>query len=363
MTRTMPMPTSSGSALSSRIARTLLVGASLSLLAACGGEAEESGPEPISIVGSSTVYPFAQKVAEDFVAANEGAAQPVIVSTGSGEGIEEFCAGEGPATADIVNASRRMTRSEFNRCSTNGVSGIIEIKVGRDGIAFASSIDDGIELDLSPASIYSALAANPFGEEQTAQNWSDVDGDLPNEPILVYGPPSTSGTRDALLDIVMEPACRQNNAMALLEESDSLSFERNCHALRSDEAYLPQGEQDDLVVRKVANNPRAIGVFGYSYLEENADTVKGLPMGGVLPTAETIADGTYPASRPLYIYVKAAHIGITPGLDAYLTQWSQSWSAGGPLTAIGLVPATDEQQATSAAAIANQTVMTLDDLD
>lgn len=363
MTKTPLMHRPNHSSATARAAKTLLIGASAVLLAACGSEAENAGPEPISIVGSSTVYPFAQKVAADFVAATEGASQPVIVSTGSGEGIDEFCAGEGAATADIVNASRRMTLEEFNRCTTNGVSGIIEIKVGRDGIAFISALEEGIELDLSPDAIYAALAANPFGEEQTAQNWSDVDGALLNEPILVYGPPSTSGTRESLLDIVMEPVCRSNREMAALEESDAMAFERNCHALRGDEAYLAQGEQDDLVVRKVANNPRAIGVLGYSYLEENTDSVKGLPMGGVLPTAQSIADGSYPASRPLYIYVKKAHIGVTPNLEDYLDQWAQSWSEGGPLEAIGLVPATAEQQEESAAAIAGQTAMTAEGLE
>jgi phosphate transport system substrate-binding protein len=340
---------------------TIMLPATLGL-AACGGEAENEA-EAITIVGSSTVYPFAQKVAEDFVAANEGMVAPQIESTGSGEGIEAFCAGEGPETPDIVNASRRMTFAEFNRCQNNGVSEIIEIKVGRDGIAFASAIDEGIELKLTPDNVYRALAANPFGEEQTAATWSQIDSSLPDAPIIVYGPPATSGTRDALLDIVMKPACNANAAMAALEESDATAYEQNCHALRADSAYIDQGEQDDLIVRKVANNPRAIGVFGFSYLEENSDQVKGLPLGGIMPTAETIADGTYPGSRPLYIYVKKAHIGVTPGIEAYLDQWAKSWSAGGPLAAIGLVPATDEAQATSAAAIKDKTALTLADFE
>lgn len=340
----------------------LLLGACVAMVSACSDGESDTGPEAISVVGSSTVYPFAQKVAEDYAAASQGAALPVIVSTGTGEGIEEFCAGEGPATADIVNASRRMTQQEFARCGANGVSGIMEIKVGRDGIVFVSSLDEGIDLNLTKNTVYRALSAMPFGAEQTALNWSDVDGSLPGEPILVYGPPSTSGTRDALLDIVLEPACRQNAAMAALAETDAAAFKRNCHAFRSDEAYINQGEQDDLIVRKVANNPRAIGVFGYSYLEENTDSVKGLPMNGVEPTAESIADGSYPASRSLYIYAKKAHIGVTPGLAEYLAQWSKSWSAGGPLANIGLVPATEEQQAQSAAIIEGQTAMTGEDL-
>jgi len=343
--------------------RLLVVSASAMILVACGAGEEDTGPEAISIVGSSTVFPFAQKVGEDYVAGNAGMAIPQIESTGTTEGIDTFCAGEGPGTPDIVNASRRMTATEFNGCSNNGVGELVEIKVGRDGIAFASSVDDGIELELSSGIIYQALAANPFGEDQGAANWSDVDGALPNEPIIVYGPPSSSGTRDALLDIIMKPACKNNAAMAALEENDATAFEQSCHALRGDSAYIAQGEQDELIVRKVANNPRAIGVFGYSYLEENADTIKGMSIGGVMPTAETIADGSYPASRPLYIYVKKAHIGVTPGIQEYLNQWSQSWGADGPLAAIGLVPATDEVQATSATAVSDLTVMTSEGLE
>lgn len=349
----------SGLLRSGKAGHALVLGGTLALLAACSG-GEEAGPAPIQIVGSSTVFPFAQKVGEDFVAGNEGAVAPLIESVGTTEGLDLFCAGEGPETPDIANASRRITINEFNACTNNGVSEIIEIKVGRDGIAFVSSADEGIELNLTPASVYRALAANPFGEEQTTQNWSDVDGSLPNEPIVVYGPPSTSGTRDALLKLVMAPACKANGAMAALEGEDAGAFERNCLAVRGDAAYIDQGEQDDLVARKVANNPRAVGIFGYSYLEENSDTIKGLSLGGVMPSAETIASGEYPGSRPLYIYVKKAHVGVTPGIQEYLNQWASSWSADGPLTSIGLVPATDEVQATSAEAVANLTVLTSD---
>lgn len=345
--------------------RTALMGAALApiaLLAACGGGEEDTGAAGISAVGSSTVYPFAVKVAEDYVAANEGATMPTVTSTGTGEGITAFCAGQGPGTPDIANASRRMTAEELAGCAANGVTEVVEIKVGRDGIVFVSALDDGIDLNLSRASVYRALAAMPFGTPQTAANWSDVDGSLPSEPIIVYGPPTTSGTRDALLDLVLQPACKADSAMAALEESDRSAFERNCHALRSDEAYLSQGEQDDVVARKVANNPRAVGIFGYSYLEENADSLKGLPLGGVMPSAETIADGTYPASRGLYIYVKKAHIGVTPGLGDFLAQWAASWGPGGALAAIGLVPMTEEQQAQNAAKVESLPVLTAEGL-
>lgn len=343
--------------------RTLLAAASLALLAACGGEEEDTGPEAIEIVGSSTVYPFAQKVAEDYVAAHEGAAEPLIESTGTSDGIEAFCSGTGPDTPDIVNASRRMHLDEFNRCQTNGVDEIVEIKIGRDGIVFVSAVDEGVELELTPEIVYRALAANPFGEEQTAENWSDVDPSLPDTPIIVYGPPATSGTREALQELVMERGCISNPEMAALEESDEAAFIRNCDALRGDQAYSDQGEKDDLIVRKVANNPRAVGIFGYSYLEDNQDLVKAVSMGGVMPTAETIADESYPASRPLYIYVKKAHVGVTPGLEEFLAQWAQSWGEDGPLAEIGLVPATGETREESAAAVENLTVLTAGDLE
>jgi len=256
-----------------------------------------------------------------------------------------------------------MHVEEFDRCQTNGVEEIVEIKVGRDGIAFVSAVDDGVELELTPEIVYRALAANPFGEDQENENWSDIDASLPDAPIIVYGPPASSGTREAMQKLVMEPACTSDPEMAALEENDEAAFIRNCDALRGDSAYSEQGEKDDLIVRKVANNPRAIGVFGYSYLEENQDLVKALSMNGVVPTAQTIADGTYPASRPLYVYVKKAHVGVTPGLEQFVAQWAESWGEGGPLAEIGLVPATEETRESSAAAAENLTAMTGEGLE
>lgn len=345
-----------------RASVTMLTATAMLLLAACGGEPENKGEDAIAIIGSSTVYPFAQQVARDFVAANQGMLPPRIDSTGTADGITAFCAGQGPTTPDIVNASRRMTAEEFAQCQTNGVSEIIEVEVGRDGIAFVSSADGGIDLNLTPSIVYRALAIAPFGEPQSAQNWSDVDGSLPAEPIIVYGPPASSGTRASLLDLVLQPACEANGTMAALKESDPEAFDRDCHALRSDSAYISQGEEDELIVRKVAGNPRAVGIFGYSFLEKNAATLKALPINGIKPTLETITDGSYPASRPLYIYVKKAHIGVTPGLEQYLAQWANSWAAGGPLAKIGLVPAPAEAQAKSAAAIKDKVALSADEL-
>ncbi len=329
----------------------------------CDDGAEEAAANAITAVGSSTVYPFANKVADDFLAANKGMGAPRIESIGTSSGITAFCAGQGPATPDIANSSRRMTIAEFNSCTTNGVDGIIEIEIGLDGIVFASAANGGLDIPLTRVTVYRAIAAMPYGQPQTAENWADVDPALPAKPIVVYGPPASSGTRDALLDLVAQPGCRQNGAMAALETSDAESFKRFCHALRSDSGFSSQGEQDDLIVRKVAVSPEAIGVLGFSYLGTNSDILKPLALDGVLPTRETITDGTYPASRPLYLYVKKAHLGVTPGLEQFLAQWAKSWGENGPLTKIGLVPSHPDQMAKAAAAIQNKTVLTAADFE
>ena len=297
-----------------------------------GGGSRES----IRAVGSSTVYPFAKLVAESFSRSNPDMRSPLIESTGSGGGIALFCQGVGADTPDMVNASRRMKVSEFETCRSNGVTDITEIQVGLDGIAFAST-EGGIMMSLTPQIVYEALAANPYGQEQTNETWSDVDPSLPDTPILVYGPPSTSGTRDALKELVLTPGCESNAEMQALKESDEDAFERTCTEVRSDGKYVDQGEQDNLIVQKIQGNKNAVGIFGYSYLEENEGRVQGLPMNGVDPTYDNIASFKYPGARPLYIYVKQAHLQAIPGLQAYLDQWMKMWERGGPLAKIGLV--------------------------
>lgn len=341
----------------------LLMLAAMLGLSGCGESPGDAAAKAISVVGSSTVYPFAKQVAEDFVAANEGLATPQVASSGTADGIKAFCAGVGATTPDIVNASRRMTRAEFAECAANGVAEIIEIEVGLDGIVFASATDRGIDIKLTRDNVYRAIANKPFGREQTTKTWADVDAALPATPILVYGPPESSGTREALLDLVVEPGCRQNSAMASFEKSDPERFQRDCHALRSDSAFSSQGEQDDLIVRRVASNPEAIAIVGYSYLAKNPQAVKALALDGVLPSPATIADGSYEASRPLFIYVKKANLPVTPGLDKFLAQWAQSWGADGALAKIGLVPLAADRQARAAAAIQNQTVLSAAALD
>ena len=345
------------------IKRSQMAFAALSLLAlsACGDTAGGGGSrESIRAVGSSTVFPFAKLVSESFVRSNPEFPSPIIEATGSGGGIQLFCSGVGADKPDMANASRRMKASEFETCKQNGVTEITELQVGLDGIAFASA-KGGITMNLTPKIVYEALAANPYGGEQTNRTWSDVDPSLPNEPILVYGPPSTSGTRDALAELVLEAGCDTNPEMEALKESDKDRHSRICTEVRSDGAYVDQGEQDNLIVQKIENNPRAVGVFGYSYLEENADKVQGLSMNGVEPTYDNISSFAYPGARPLFIYVKNAHLDAIPGLRAYLAEWGKMWSRGGPLADIGLVASPDDVMARTTQALTQFPTLTAAD--
>ena len=331
------------------ILRTSLVALCAASLAACGGGGGSETRDSVRAVGSSTVYPFAKLMAENFARSNTGFASPIIESTGTGGGIQLFCSGVGADTPDIANASRRMKASEFQECQANGVTEITEIQVGLDGIAFASA-QGGIDMNLTPEIVYRALAARPYGQQQTAKTWRDVDPSLPDQPILVYGPPSTSGTRDALKELILIPGCEANAEMEALKESNEEQHEQLCTELRSDGAYVDQGEQDNLIVQKIEGNPNAVGVFGYSYLEENLDKVQGLAMNGVEPTYENIASFRYPGARPLYIYVKNAHLDAIRGLREFLAEWAKSWGRDGPLAAIGLVANPDDVAARNTAA-------------
>ncbi|MEM7666510.1 MAG: substrate-binding domain-containing protein [Pseudomonadota bacterium] len=330
-------------------------------LAACDGGAGGGARDFVRAVGSSTVYPFAKQVAESFARSQPNYKSPLIESTGTGGGIQLFCSGIGADTPDMANASRRMKVSEFDKCQANGVQDVIELQVGLDGIAFASA-QGGIQLNLSPRIVYEALAANPYGGQQTAQTWADVDPSLPDEPILVYGPPSTSGTRDALKELVLEAGCDSNPEMKALKEADEDRHTQVCTEVRSDGAYVDQGEQDNLIVQKIESNPRSVGVFGFSYLDENADKVQGLPMNGVDPTYENISSFSYPGARPLYVYVKKAHMRAIPGLDLYLQEWVKNWKADGPLAGVGLVASPPEEMAENERRVNELLTMTRADL-
>ena len=326
--------------------------ASMAALAACGGggEGTEGGArDRIRVVGSSTVYPFSTLAAERFVSANPRFKAPVVESTGTGAGMKLFCAGLGAGHPDIEDASRRIKKSEYDTCQKNGVGPIVEIQVGIDGIAFAEA-KSGPKFQLTPADIYRALAANPGGKPNTAKTWRDVDAALPATPIQVYGPPSTSGTRDALAELILAKGCEATDpgAKALKARSED-DWKKRCTAVREDGAYVDAGENDNLIVQKLTANPNALGIFGYSYLEENAATVNGVPIAGVAPTYATIASGRYPGARPLYLYVKKQHVGAIPGLAEFLATYATLWDPDGPLVRRGLIAASDAVRAKAAA--------------
>ena len=330
--------------------------ASLSVLAlaACGQNSGGSTRDSIRAVGSSTVYPFAKAVSEAFARDNPQFKSPLIESTGTGGGMKLFCAGAGADSPDIANASRRMKKSEFDTCQANGVKDIVEIQVGLDGIAFATT-KGGLTMNLSPETIYKALAAHPFGKDQTAKTWHDVDPSLPAEPILVYGPPSTSGTRDALKELILTKGCDSDAAMKALKDSNKDQHDQTCTEIRADGAYVDSGEEDNLIVQKIEANPKAIGIFGYSYLEANQDRLQGLTINNVVPTYDNISSFEYPGARPLFIYVKKAHVDAIPGLKEFVAEWTKMWAKDGPLAKVGLVAAPDDVLAKSKAAADNLT--------
>lgn len=332
----------------------LIVAASSVALAGCGGSGGSAAGSRdfVRAVGSSTVYPFATAVAEEV--AKAGGKSPVIESTGTGAGMKLFCAGVGAQHPDIEDASRRMKKSEYDECQKNGVTDIVEIQVGIDGIAFAEA-QNGPGMKLTPTDIYKALAANPFGKPNTAKTWKDVNPSLPAEPILVYGPPSTSGTRDALKELILEAGCKTDAATKALKDTDKDKYEAICHDIREDGPYVDAGENDNLIVQKISQNPKAIGIFGFSFLEENAKTIKGIPMSDVVPTYASISDFSYPGARPLYIYVKKQHLAPIKGLQAYVNEWAKSWGADGYLKAKGMVISPEDVRAKSADIVAKMT--------
>lgn len=332
----------------------IVAATSVVALAACGGSGGSgSGARNyVTAVGSSTVYPFATAVAETY--AKGGGKSPVIESTGTGAGMKLFCAGIGAQHPDIENASRRIKRSEYDECVKNGVTQIVEVQVGIDGIAFAEA-KGGPGMKLTPADVYKALAANPFGKPNAARTWKDVNPALPDMPILVYGPPSTSGTRDALKELILEAGCKTDAATAALKDSDKDRYESICHDIREDGPYVDAGENDNLIVQKISQNPKAVGIFGFSFLEENMGSLKGIPMSGIDPTYETISNFSYPGARPLYIYVKKQHLAPIQGLAGYVQEWSKSWGPDGILKAKGMVIAPEDVRTANAKVVAEMT--------
>jgi phosphate transport system substrate-binding protein len=309
------------------------------LLVACGSKTGggQSSSGQIKIVGSSTVYPFTKAVAEDFMRANAGIGV-TVESTGTGAGMKLFCAGVGGQFPDIEDASRAIKKSEYETCVKNGAKQIIEVPIGIDGLTIIESTN-GPAMNLTQADIYKALAANPFGKgPNTAQTWKDVNPALPAVKIRVLGPPPTSGTRDSLADLYLEKGCDTDPAMKELKKSNEDQHKQVCTKIREDGAYVEAGENDNLLVQKVAGDPGTLGVLGYSYLEQNADKVRPVQIAGVAPTEATIADLSYPGARKLYIYVKGEHMTAKPKLRDFVAAYAKVWGKGGPLERRGLVP-------------------------
>ena len=306
-------------------------------LSACQDQASQGGGarDYISAVGSSTVYPFATAAGEKFAEAT-GNKTPKIDSTGTGGGFERFCAGVGGDTPDISNASRRMKKSEYDTCQKNGVTDSVEIQVGIDGIALGEA-QRGPGFKLSEEDVYKALAANPYGKPNTAKTWKDVNPALPAVGISVFGPPSTSGTYDAFKELIMGKGCDANPEMKALKAADKDKHEAVCTGLRGSPYYVEQGENDNLIISKLDKNPDSLGIFGFSYLDANKDKIKAVPVQGVSPTYDTIADGSYPGSRPLFIYIKKAHVGVVPGLKDYVAEFLKDAGQGGYLAEKGLI--------------------------
>ena len=305
--------------------------------------------DQIRIVGSSTVYPFSTTVAEQFGKTTQFKT-PVIESTGTGGGMKLFCAGVGIENPDITNASRAIKKSEVEDCEKNGVKEITEVKIGYDGIVMANS-KEAPEMDVSEKQIFLALAKDiPDGNGGLKPNdnktWKDVDPSLPDVNIEVLGPPPTSGTRDAFAELALEGGCEQFDFIKAWKTSDPSKFKAVCQSVREDGAYVEAGENDVLIVRKLEANPKAFGVFGFSFLDQNLDKIQGSKVNGVAPEFETIASGDYPLSRPLFFYVKKSHVGVIPGMKEYIAEFTseKAWGEYGYLSDKGLIPMPEKER-------------------
>ena len=326
----------------------------VAIVAACGsnsgGSSAGGSSSDMRVVGSSTVYPFTKAVAEEFMRANPGITV-TVESTGTGAGMKLFCAGVGSQFPDLEDASRAIKKSEYETCVKNGVKQVIEVPVGIDGLTIIEA-NNGPAMNLTQADIYKALAANPFGKgPNKAQTWKDVNPSLPAVKIRVLGPPPTSGTRDSLVDLYLEKGCDTDPAMKTLKASNEDQHKQICTKIREDGAFVEAGENDNLLVQKVASDPGTLGILGYSYLEQNADKIRPVQIAGVAPTEETIANLSYPGARKLFIYVKGEHMQAKPKLRDFVAQYAKMWSKGGALERRGLVPfgGTDATSATQQA--------------
>lgn len=301
--------------------------------------------DQIRIVGSSTVFPYTQAVAEEFGNITDFAA-PVTESTGTGGGMQIFCGGVGVDHPDITGASRAMKQSEYELCVQNGVDSITEVQIGSDGLSIAHSVE-GPEMNLTKAQIFQALAAEVEIDGEVVPNpytrWNEIDPSLPDAEITVFGPPPTSGTRDAFVELIMVEGCAAFDVIQALEASRK---EEVCQRMRTDGPFIEAGENDNLIVQRLQADHNALGIFGYSFLYENQDTLKAVAVEGVKPTPETIADESYTVARPLFFYVKNAHRGVIPGLQEFVEEYvsEEAMGPGGYLEERGLIPLEDARR-------------------
>jgi len=324
---------------------------------ASGSAFAQSSRDYIYVVGSSTVYPFSTVVAERF-GRNTEFKTPKIESTGSGGGLKLFCDGVGVDYPDITNSSRAIKSSEIEKCASNGVTGVVEVKIGYDGIVIANAIKSQT-VALSRRDIFLALAKQVPGEaageliDNPNTTWQDVNPDLPATLIEVLGPPPTSGTRDAFVELAMEGGCKTFDWIAELKNTDNQAYISICHTIREDGVFVEAGENDNLIVQKLEANPNAFGIFGFSFLDQNAEKVKGAKVDGVLPTFDLIADGSYPVSRPLFFYLKKAHVDVIPGLREFMREFTaeRTWGEEGYLSDRGLIPMPEEERKEVGAAV------------
>ena len=323
----------------------------------------------ISIVGSSTVYPFSTVVAERFGKTTDFPT-PKVESTGSGGGMKLFCSGLGTQHPDITNSSRRIKASEFELCQSNGVSGVVEVLIGFDGIVLANSLATQA-YNLTRREIFLALAKeipNPDGSETLVSNpyqmWSEINPNLPTTKIEVLGPPPTSGTRDAFVELGLEGGCKTFAWIKAMKKTDKSKFKSLCHTMREDGVYIEAGENDNLIVQKLVANPNALGVFGFSFLDQNSDVVRGSLIEGQEPTFESIADKSYPISRPLYFYAKKEHVGVVPGIKEFLAEFTRegTWGEDGYLGEKGMISLSEELREEIGGAVKNLSILTSDQL-
>jgi phosphate transport system substrate-binding protein len=317
-------------------------------IAASSGTA--SARDQIKVVGSSTVFPYTQAVSEEY-ANRTGNPAPVVESTGTGGGFKVFCGGVGPDHPDITGASRAIKDSEVKLCADNGVSDLTEAMIGYDGLSIAVSRANDTQWDLTEQQIFKALAAElPDGNGGFVPNpnrsWSDIDPSLPDTSITVFGPPPTSGTRDAFVELVMHDGCTDLPGMADLKSSDADKWNEVCSRMRQDGPFVEAGENDNLIVQRLESDPDSLGIFGYSFLYENNDKLKAVKVNGVEPEFETIADGSYPVARPIFFYVKNAHRDVIAGLKEFLEEYvsDEALASDGYLAERGLTPLSDERR-------------------